>query len=82
MWRHLEILLLALSDSTAAFGENCKAETWGMESNRDRVIQWKWMAQTVLPITEGERLKKKKAGKGREEGEMTGDCVGRERGGA
>lgn len=37
------------------------------------------MAQTVLPITEGERLKKKRARKGRQEGEMTGDCVGRER---
>ena len=71
--------------------KHCKAETWGMESNRDRVIQWKWMALTPLPITEGgevERKKKKRKEKKKERrerssertervGEMTGRLCGK-----
>lgn len=55
------------SDSTASMAKYCKAETWGMEHNRDRVIQWKWMALTPTHHWRGESLKKR-AVKGRKEG--------------
>lgn len=58
--------------------KNCKAQTRGMESNRqsDSV-----KVNGSNHHSRGESLRereRKKAGKGRKEGEMTGDCVGRE----
>lgn len=50
--------------------KNCKAETRGMESNRDRVIQWKWMA---LTITQGGRALERERKKSKERTERGGN---------